>query len=74
MKDADITPILQKSLDGQDLTVTEIEALLAAEDQNSVARLFEAARTVKTQYFGNKVFLYGFVYFDVVPAESGNLR
>ncbi|AGN26251.1 methylornithine synthase PylB [Candidatus Methanomassiliicoccus intestinalis] len=64
MKDADITPILQKSLDGQDLTVTEIEALLAAEDQNSVARLFEAARTVKTQYFGNKVFLYGFVYFS----------
>ena len=64
MKDADITPILQKSLDGQDLTVTEIEALLAAEDQNSVAQLFEAARTVKTQYFGNKVFLYGFVYFS----------
>lgn len=64
MKDADITPILQKSLDGQDLTVTEIEALLAAEDQNSVAQLFEAARTIKTQYFGNKVFLYGFVYFS----------
>lgn len=64
MRDADITPILQKSVEGQDLTVTEIEALLSAEDQSSIAQLFEAARIVKNQYFGNKVFLYGFVYFS----------
>jgi len=62
--DTDTEIILQKSLEGKQLTLQEIEALLSIRESRSLDRLFQTARAVKERHFGNKVFLYGFVYFS----------
>lgn len=42
----------------------DIITILNTEDEDDLAYLFEAARDIRTKHFGNKVFLYGFVYFS----------
>lgn len=42
----------------------EIVAILKSDDEAVTAELFAAAREVRERHFGNKVFLYGFVYFS----------
>lgn len=46
------------------LSREELLILLRSEDTSVLDELFAAARDVRTHYFGNKVFLYGFVYFS----------
>ena len=41
-----------------------IIAILESDDEDTAAYLFEAARDVRAKHFGDKVFLYGFVYFS----------
>ncbi|NLI74406.1 MAG: methylornithine synthase PylB [Euryarchaeota archaeon] len=62
--DASVEIILQKPLEGKQLTLTEIETLLSIRDTHLLERLFWTAREIREQYFRNKVFLYGFVYFS----------
>ena len=42
----------------------DLVALLQCEDGAVSEALFSAAREVREKYFGNKVFLYGFLYFS----------
>jgi methylornithine synthase len=42
----------------------DIITILNTEAEDDLAYLFQAARDVRQQYFGNKIFLYGFVYFS----------
>lgn len=42
----------------------EILTLLHTENDEVLAELFESARKVRERHFGNKIFLYGFVYFS----------
>lgn len=42
----------------------EIKYMLAVNDSMQMEKLFAAARRMRTRYFGNGVFLYGFVYFS----------
>lgn len=59
--------ILDKCIDGIEITDEEIEFLMTGDGQADTEfyeRLFEAARKVRETNFGNKVFLYGFVYFS----------
>ncbi len=56
--------IIEKALMEQLLTVNEISLLLSVKDEENLQRLFEAARTLRKKYFGNSIFLYGFVYFS----------
>lgn len=42
----------------------DIISILNTESEDDLAYLFKAARDVRRQYFDNKVFLYGFVYFS----------
>lgn len=45
------------------LTRETIIELLETNDEKAAAELFEEARKVREVQFGNKIFLYGFVYF-----------
>ncbi len=58
-----INIIINKALEGKILKEQEIAVLLAIDDAQSLESLFSAARAVRTGVTGNKVFLYGFVYF-----------
>ncbi len=42
----------------------EITYLLGLSDPKDICLLFEAAQNVRNRYFGNKIFLYGFLYFS----------
>jgi methylornithine synthase len=55
---------LQKALEGKPLADEEIVFLLGLEEQDDLAQLFKAARTLRERYFGRKVFLYGFLLFS----------
>jgi len=56
--------ILEKSLRRKPLSVSEITYLLGLTKGDQISRVFQAAQYMRTKYFGQKVFLYGFVYFS----------
>ena len=56
--------IIDKALDEEQLNPGEIEYLLSLEDRGDQERLFAAACKVRSKYFGDKIFAYGFVYFS----------
>ncbi len=59
--------ILEKCINGMELSDNETEFLMRGDgqaDHDFHERLFKAARAVREKNFGNKVFLYGFVYFS----------
>jgi methylornithine synthase len=56
--------ILARAVSGCRPDASEIRFLLRLSNQESLAALFAAARKVRSQCFGNKIFLYGFLYFN----------
>jgi len=46
------------------LSRAEIKNLLATESPEKLTALFSCAKNIREQYFGNKIFTYGFVYFS----------
>ena len=54
--------IIQKALEGQLLSGEEVEAVLQLEEPQLIEHLFNTALQVRQQYFGDQVFLYGFLY------------
>lgn len=56
--------ILDRAINGQTPGSEEILFLLTLKDRESLAGLFTAARSVRQRHFGNKIFLYGFLYFS----------
>jgi methylornithine synthase len=46
----------------EDISNAEIAFLLNLEDDDQIEALFQKAREVRQNHFGNKVFLYGFIY------------
>ncbi len=54
--------ILTKAKEGAILSKKEIIFLLGLKDNTQIDRLFQAARQLRRKYFGNAVFLYGFIY------------
>lgn len=60
----DVKKIIAKALSEQTLTEDEIVAVLSTTDKELLDELFCSAREARTKYFGNKIFLYGFVYFS----------
>lgn len=63
-KQLDLENILTKAHRFQPLSRAEIKYLLTIDEEEQVQLLFTAARDTRNKYFGNKVFLYGFVYFS----------
>lgn len=49
---------------GAALEPADIRGLLALKDQRQIQAVLAAARETRRVWFGNRIFLYGFVYFD----------
>lgn len=49
---------------GLKLSDDEIRGLLSIEDEGELEKLFYVSRAIRDHFFGNKVFLYSFVYFS----------
>jgi len=56
--------LLDKATVGEPLEPEDMLFLLRLDAQNERQKLFSAARKVRHQHFGNRVALYGFVYFS----------
>jgi len=46
----------------QTLSTAEIKFLLDLQDEDQIRTLFQEARDARQNYFGNKIFMYGFIY------------
>jgi methylornithine synthase len=55
---------LAKASTEMPLTDEEVTFLLGLEDNEAIEKLFRAARGIRKKHFGNKVFLYGFIYYS----------
>ncbi|MBU8911231.1 MAG: methylornithine synthase PylB [Desulfobacterales bacterium] len=64
MTDLNLTGILNRLQNGHIVEKNEIKYLLGLSDPKNIRLLFEAAQNVRIQFFGNKIFLYGFLYFS----------
>ncbi|MCF8038940.1 MAG: methylornithine synthase PylB [Desulfohalobiaceae bacterium] len=62
--DSSLKNILKRALQEQELTREEIMTLLGISDQEQLQGLFQTARTLRQRYFGQEIFLYGFVYLS----------
>jgi len=56
--------ILNEAKKGYKLSKEDVIFLLGLRDKQDIQALFETARALRTRHFGNKVFLYGFVYIS----------
>lgn len=56
--------VLSKSQNEEPLTKKEIRFLLDLRDEADLDRFFRTAREIRYRYFGEAIFLYGFVYFS----------
>jgi methylornithine synthase len=56
--------ILEKSLQRKPLSISEVTYLLGLTNLNEISQVFQTAQSLRSQFFRNKVFLYGFVYFS----------
>ena len=46
----------------ENLSKAEIRFLLNLDDEDRIGALFQEARDIRQKYFGNKIFMYGFIY------------
>lgn len=56
--------ILAKAQNGIRLNHDEVIFLLSQREEGMLKTIYEAARKIRTDFFGNKIFAYGFVYFS----------
>ncbi len=64
IEEKNLKAILDRAENGAVLSFEEICLLLSLNDSEDIDRLFQAARAKRMLHFGNKVFLYGFLYFN----------
>lgn len=64
MDDRRLEGILKRALAGCRPDPEALLDLLRIDDPGQLDRLFAAARSLREQHFGDRVFLYGFVYFS----------
>jgi methylornithine synthase len=63
-KELDLHRLLLQLQDGYRIQKSEIKYLLDLRESTRIELLFKAARKVRTDQFGDKIFLYGFLYFS----------
>jgi len=56
--------ILEKAEQRVPLSGSDMKRILGLSDPDKVQEVFQAARKLREEYFGNRVFLYGFLYFS----------
>ena len=60
----DVFDLIKRAEKGSSLTADEVEALMATSSEEEISEMYAAARRVRDHVFGNKLFIYGFVYFS----------
>jgi len=60
----DVLELINKAESGKGLDINEVTALMSSSEEEDVQALFSAARRVRDRRFGDKVYIYGFVYFS----------
>ncbi len=60
--DAEVRDVIKKSLAKEPLSVEETAVLLRAEDDQSIERIFDAARQLKRDVYGNRIVLFAPFY------------
>lgn len=56
--------ILVRALGQEKLTGEELIHLLQTREEEKVTALFKTARELRSEFFGNKIFIYGFLYIS----------
>ncbi|MBM9615901.1 methylornithine synthase PylB [Desulfobulbus rhabdoformis] len=69
-KPNNLMTILDKAILGRALSCEEIGFLLSLDAEEDLERLFAAAGTVRSRWFGKTVFLYGFLYFNTACSNN----
>ena len=59
-----ITDIVDRAKSKGGISKDEVAELLSVRKKSEISELFAAASSVRDKMFGNKVFIYGFVYFS----------
>jgi methylornithine synthase len=59
-----LVKILERAHREESLDGNELAFLLSLEQESEIDAVFEVAREVRSRHFGNRVFLYGFVYIS----------
>ena len=59
-----VAETIDKAKKNTELTCDEVAELLSVKKKEDISELFSAAGSVRDKVFGNKVFIYGFVYFS----------
>ncbi|MBW2493799.1 MAG: methylornithine synthase PylB, partial [Deltaproteobacteria bacterium] len=64
--------ILEKALREEILDGNEVVFLLSLERESQIDAVFRTAREMRSRYFGNRIFLYGFVYLSTYCRNECN--
>jgi methylornithine synthase len=64
--------ILEKAKQRVPLSGSDMKCILDLSEPDTIEDLFKAARKLRENYFGNRVFLYGFLYFSTYCGNSCN--
>jgi len=59
-----LNSLLSNAKRSERLEEEDIRFLLGIEDRELIGRVFEAARNLRHEHFGDSIFLYGFIYFS----------
>ncbi len=68
----ELKKILDKAQQREPLSGSDMEWILALSGPDEVQEIFRTARKLREEYFGNRVFLYGFLYFSTYCGNSCN--
>jgi len=68
----ELKAILEKAEQRIPLSRSDMQWILALCEPDAIQALFKAARRLRESYFGNRVFLYGFVYFSTYCGNNCN--
>ena len=55
--------IIEGLIENNEISREDLVFLLKNEDEEVSRMMFEEARKIRERFFGNKIFMYGFVYF-----------
>jgi methylornithine synthase len=64
--------ILDKAQQRAVLSESDMKLILDISEPDQVQEVFKTARKLREEYFGNRVFLYGFIYFSTYCGNSCN--
>lgn len=66
------TDVIGRLVKEETITKEDIIAVLDSKDEAFLEELFSAARRVREENFGNKIFMYGFLYFSTYCRNNCN--